>query len=133
MHLAINRDVTQKRRADLTLSQAREELEERVQQRTAELRKANEKLQSEVLERQRTEEALRETEQRLLVDITQRKRAEEALQAANETLRKQAQLLDVAQEAILVRHLDSSITFWNRGAEQTYWVDERGGTRKDHA
>ena len=53
-------------------------------------------------------------------DITRRKRAEEALRNANETLRKQARLLDLAQDAIIDRHLDGSIIFWNLGAQKTY-------------
>jgi PAS domain S-box-containing protein len=35
-------------------------------------------------------------------------------------LRKQANLLDLAQDAILVRNLDSRIIYWNRGAQETY-------------
>jgi two-component system cell cycle sensor histidine kinase/response regulator CckA len=51
-------------------------------------------------------------------DITERKRAEEQI-------REQAELLDQAQDAILVRDLDQNILFWNRGAEQLYgWSSE---------
>ena len=51
-------------------------------------------------------------------DITERKRAEERI-------REQAELLDQAQDAILVRDLDQNILFWNRGAEQLYgWSNE---------
>ncbi|ACK70047.1 diguanylate cyclase/phosphodiesterase with PAS/PAC sensor(s) [Gloeothece citriformis PCC 7424] len=46
-------------------------------------------------------------------DITERKQAEEAL-------RQQANLLDLAYEAILVRDGNNVITFWNQGAEQLY-------------
>ncbi len=46
-------------------------------------------------------------------DITERKRAEEQL-------REQATLLDNARDAILVRDLDDSILFWNKGAERIY-------------
>jgi PAS domain S-box-containing protein len=51
-------------------------------------------------------------------DITERKRAEEQI-------REQAELLDQAQDAILVRDLDQNILFWNRGAEKLYgWSSE---------
>lgn len=50
------------------------------------------------------------------LNITERKRAESAL-------REQANLLELAYEAILVRDADNVITFWNRGAEQLYgWM-----------
>src|SRR5215510_11603459 len=51
-------------------------------------------------------------------DITERKRAEEQI-------REQAELLDQAQDAILVRDLDQKILFWNKGAEKIYgWSAE---------
>ena len=40
--------------------------------------------------------------------------------AATEAVRRQAQLLDAANEAILVRSSDDKITYWNRGAERLY-------------
>src|SRR5689334_11991212 len=51
-------------------------------------------------------------------DITERKRGEEQI-------REQAALLDQAQDAILVRDLDQTILFWNKGAEKIYgWSAE---------
>jgi PAS domain S-box-containing protein len=64
-----------------------------------------------------------ETEEGTLVmsairDITDRRRTQEAL-------RDQARLLDLANEAILVRNLDDRITFWSQGAERLYgWSKE---------
>ena len=49
----------------------------------------------------------------MLADITESKRAEEEL-------RRQAELLDLAHDAIIVRDLDNRIVFWNSGAEETY-------------
>jgi PAS domain S-box-containing protein len=46
-------------------------------------------------------------------DITERKRAEAAL-------REQAELLNLAHDAIIVRDPQSTITFWSRGAERLY-------------
>lgn len=51
-------------------------------------------------------------------DVTQRMRAEERLH-------EQAELLDHAQEAILVRDLEGHILFWNSSAERIYgWSTE---------
>src|SRR4051812_45573313 len=46
-------------------------------------------------------------------DITERKRAEEQI-------REQAALLDIAQDAILVRDMDDRFCFWNKSAERMY-------------
>jgi PAS domain S-box-containing protein len=65
------------------------------------------------------------TEQKQLIghycfmkDISDRKQAEQKI-------REQAALLDVATDAILVRGLDDQILFWNSGAERVYgWKAE---------
>jgi len=49
----------------------------------------------------------------LFNDITERKRAEEAI-------REQTRLLDLAQDAIVVRDLEDRIQYWNQGAEQLF-------------
>ena len=53
---AITRDITAQRRAEEGLKYARDELERRVKERTAELERANALLRSEMVERQRQEE-----------------------------------------------------------------------------
>ena len=91
-------------RAETLLRQARDELEAKVQDRTADLRQSNEQLQAEIAER---------------------KRAEEGLQKQALELRAQAQLLELAHDAILVRDSAGEIIFWNRGAEKMYgWTRE---------
>jgi two-component system, LuxR family, sensor kinase FixL len=81
-----------KGRAETLLRRARDELEARVQERTAELWQSNEQLQTEIAERQRTEKMLRE----------------------------QANLLDLTHDTIFVRNINDVITYWNRGAEELY-------------
>jgi PAS domain S-box-containing protein len=62
----------------------------------------------------------------ILADITERKRAEEEL-------RRQAELMDLAHDAIIVRDLDNRIVFWNSGAEETYgWGKEEARGQETH-
>jgi PAS domain S-box-containing protein len=94
-----------RRRAEELLMDKRQELEKKVQERTAELERANEELRAE---------------------ITQRKRAEV-------TLREQADLLNLTHDTIIVRDLNAVITFWNRGAEEMYkWTREEAIGQVSH-
>jgi len=56
------RDITKRKQAEEALRKARDELEVRVEERTAELARANKVLESEIAERKKTEKALRESE-----------------------------------------------------------------------
>jgi len=49
----------------------------------------------------------------MAIDMTERKRAEG-------TIREQAELLDKAQDAIIVCDMDRTILYWNKGAERIY-------------
>jgi len=112
IYLAIMRDITERKRVETELRRAHEDMEKRVLERTAELSKTVAALQAETVEHIH---------------------AEQALQAANETLEKQAQLLDRAHDAILVRKVDSSIVSWNSGAEKTYgWTEEEAIGKVTH-
>ena len=54
----------------------------------------------------------------LFHDLTDRKRSEEKIQ-------EQANLLELAHDAIFVRSLDEKIRYWNKGAEELYgWTAE---------
>ncbi|MBD0364264.1 MAG: PAS domain S-box protein, partial [Coleofasciculus sp. C3-bin4] len=59
----IAQDISQRKQAEAILRQVNEELEIRVAQRTAELSQANERLQRELFERERVEQALRQSEE----------------------------------------------------------------------
>ena len=60
--LVVTRDITARKQAEMALRQANEELERRVEARTAELQATNTRLQREVAERQQAEATLRATE-----------------------------------------------------------------------
>ena len=54
----------------------------------------------------------------MVMDLSERKRAEEKIQ-------EQANLLELAHDAVFVRSLDEKIHYWNKGAEQLYgWTAE---------
>ena len=70
-------------------------------------------------------------------DVTERRRMEEEVRKSHDALElrvrertaevyRQAELLDLATAAIVVREIDGVITFWNKGAEEMY-----GWTRKE--
>jgi len=52
--------------------------------------------------------------------IHKRREVELALRGNEAYLREQANLLDLAHDAIIVRDLDDQVIFWNRGAEDLY-------------
>jgi PAS domain S-box-containing protein len=56
----------------------------------------------------------------LVADITERKRAEEVLAAQAETLREQAEIIEQAYDAIILRDPSNAITLWNQGAVRMY-------------
>jgi PAS domain S-box-containing protein len=60
-------------------------------------------------------------------DITEIKQAEDEI-------KRQAELLNLTQEAIIVRDMDSKILFWNNGAVKTYgWTMEEASGKITHS
>jgi PAS domain S-box-containing protein len=58
-------------------------------------------------------------------DITERREVEQELERRAARLQEQADLLDLAHDAIIVRDLDGRIVSWNNGAARTYgWQKE---------
>lgn len=60
-----------------------------------------------------------------LRNVTERRKAEQKLKIQATQLREQAQLLDIAEDAIIVLDMEDRILFWNQGAEERYgWTKE---------
>ena len=110
--LGIIRDITERKHAEEALQKAHDELERRVEERTAELVKANKELRAEIIQRKQVENALLENTHRLNVayeqaityaqefneEMAERKRAEEKLLIYHEKLQSLASKLSLAEE-----------------------------------
>lgn len=53
-------------------------------------------------------------------DVTERLRAQHELEIQAATLREQAEIIDIAEDAIMVRDMKDRIIFWNKGAEHRF-------------
>jgi PAS domain S-box-containing protein len=102
-------DVTELKKAQEVIREAHDELEVRVRERTGQLAESN---------------------QALTAQIAERIRAQEALEQQTRTLREQSELLDLANDAIFIRSLDGTISYWNDGAERLYGWSRREALAK---
>jgi diguanylate cyclase (GGDEF)-like protein/PAS domain S-box-containing protein len=60
-----------------------------------------------------------------ITDVTLGKETENFLRHSEAKMREQAELLDQAREAIIVRETDHRIRYWNKGAERLYgWTSQ---------
>ena len=101
--------LTALKQAQYSLQEAHDYLETRIRERTAELAESNLALQAEIKERIQTQEAL---ERQTL------------------KLKEQSDLLDLATDAIFIRSLDGTISYWNKGAERLYgWTKQEAVTQ----
>jgi PAS domain S-box-containing protein len=88
--LGVGRDITERKRVEAELRRYRNRLEELVEERTAELIKANEQLQREIAERKQTEEILRYSQEktarshRLLLALSQAAQAVQRVRTPEE-------------------------------------------------
>ena len=94
-------DVTERKRIEQALRQARDELERRVLKRTAELESANQRLLAEIRQRMRTEGELRLSEQRLEQRVEERTRVLTSLLDISNTV-----ALSIDLEALLALILE---------------------------
>jgi PAS domain S-box-containing protein len=94
--LLISRELAARRQAEMALQAARDELEIRVQERTADLMDANTALQTEIGERRQVEVALRESEERYRA------------------------VAEAASDVIVTIDEESTILFVNQAAEKTF-------------
>lgn len=90
------RDITNRRRTEAALQKARDELEMRVAERTAELVSLNRQLQAELDDRTQIEQALRVSQDRF------------------------AGILEIASDAIIALNAQQQITLFNQGAERVF-------------
>src|SRR5206468_4198600 len=91
----LNREIGERRQAEAAVRQLNDELERRVQARTAEFEAANERLREEVQERRQAEERLAASEQRY------------------------RQVIELIREALWI-HCDGRLVFANSAAAQMF-------------
>jgi len=69
----------------------------------------------------------------IMRDVTERKRTEDALLRTQETLRRQATLIDLTPDVFTVWRTDGTLTYWNCGAELLYgWTKAEAIGKHSH-
>ena len=103
-----HRTIAQRKRAEEQVRRAHDELEQRVEERTADLVEANERLRQEIEERKRIEEALRDSERKYRALINE---ASDAIVLSDtegnvlDTNKKALELFGYARDELLYKHV----------------------------
>jgi PAS domain S-box-containing protein len=132
---AMSRLVEQLRRADHALQQSRDELDQRVQQRTLEIAESNEELKREITERRQAEEALRENEQKYRTLIETTDTGYVIVDEAGQVLDANAEYVRLTGYDLLQQIIGKNVTEWTspkdqaRNAEEVRKFMERGFVR----
>lgn len=119
--LLVLRDITERVVMEEKLRRASDELEQRVEDRTGELRRANEMLEREVAERARAERELEHAHAELEQAHGELELTHDELEQAHADLKREKEFIERAvntmEDIFVVFALDGKILHWNRKAE----------------
>ncbi|MDV2480723.1 PAS domain S-box protein [Methanoculleus sp. Wushi-C6] len=99
-------DLTERKQAEETLRRAYDDLEDRVRERTAELARTNARLQVEIEERTRAQEALRRSEQSLAEELDAARRLQQVSTQLIQADRVETLYEEILDTAVTILHAD---------------------------